>query len=537
MKPRHTIAILIGITLLVSCQSNKFKESEYTSMVVNASPGAETQVQMEDGAGINIPEESILEDVDILIERNPEKTESLPELPEGFVQASDFYNYQVIKGQLTGPVDLVMPFDESLKPDPEAELMVGFPVDGGWNFFPVTAVTNGKAVLYTDNLGDPIIGWRFSNWEKSKEKMEEFAERHSDWASCESSISIAAESITNAAGNWLKINVRYEDPNNNVQGVPFKISINNYIQGIHDNVIEGQTSSLGTYEKWFLYEELSAISGQAEEHARARNRTYWPNSFEVTADCMTIAGNPDLMPKGFLGAYYTYYYSMPILTVTPPTESPSVPVAQPPSTAQPAPAVPQEIIPPGAIQLPDFVGTPFDEAVDWLKQNGFKHMWVDGKSSYDVGVVYGQQPAAGKYKVPHRTTVMLYRTVEKVIDPCSGLDLTSEECINLGEHEYHVTTVVSISSGADPSKYCRMPWDEYRNLQISFSNGAVVFDGLWWMTLNGQPFTKTGVNTFVIEDPPWIFKLVFTSSGFTIEEMTKGLPNSCVWNHTFTMSP
>jgi hypothetical protein len=66
MKPGYFIVAFACFTLLTSCQSNKFKPSKYTNMVVNASPGTETRVQMEDGAGITIPEESIIEDISIL---------------------------------------------------------------------------------------------------------------------------------------------------------------------------------------------------------------------------------------------------------------------------------------------------------------------------------------------------------------------------------------------------------------------------------------------------------------------------------------
>ena len=73
----------------------------------------------------------------------------------------------------------------------------------------------------------------------------------------------------------------------------------------------------------------------------------------------------------------------------------------------------QPYIPPGAILLPDFTGQPLDDAIDWLEANGFGYTWIDGSSTYDLGLVYDQAPAGGKYKVPHRTVVVLYRTTSQ----------------------------------------------------------------------------------------------------------------------------
>jgi len=80
-------------------------------------------------------------------------------------------------------------------------------------------------------------------------------------------------------------------------------------------------------------------------------------------------------------------------------------------------AQPEELaaapIPAGPIQVPDVVGLPFDEAVAKLEDLGFRTTWIDGSSALELGTVYDQRPAVGGYQVPHRTTVLLYRTTEQ----------------------------------------------------------------------------------------------------------------------------
>jgi hypothetical protein len=164
-------------------------------------------------------------------------------------------------------------------------------------------------------------------------------------------------------------------------------------------------------------QDYSAIGEQAQDYydSKGMDSTQWRNVVKVTAlECRSREGNPKIPIYPPVVSFFDWQGTVstpPFATVPDASNNQSVLPTEPP------PAILQETIPPGAIQLPNFVGKPFDEAVAWLKQNGFKHMWVDGKSTYDVGVVYNQQPAAGKYKVPHRTTVVLYRTIEKSACP------------------------------------------------------------------------------------------------------------------------
>ena len=64
------------------------------------SPGEEKEIALEDGAAIIIPADSINQEIEVMVERNPQKTESLPSLSNDVVQLSDFYNFEIAKGEL-----------------------------------------------------------------------------------------------------------------------------------------------------------------------------------------------------------------------------------------------------------------------------------------------------------------------------------------------------------------------------------------------------------------------------------------------------
>ena len=94
----------------------------------DASLGEETRIESGDGAAIVIPANSLNEDLTIKIERNPEKVQSLPPLGDDVLLLGDFYNFEITGGKLLGPVDLILPFDESLIPDADGVLIVAVPV-------------------------------------------------------------------------------------------------------------------------------------------------------------------------------------------------------------------------------------------------------------------------------------------------------------------------------------------------------------------------------------------------------------------------
>ena len=167
MNKSFGLTLLIGVLLSVfisSCNSNKYKPSEYSSATGVASPGVETKIELEDGAGIVIPADSIDQQVNVKVERNPEKAKSLQPLDEDFIQLSDFYNFE-IEGNVNAPVDLILPFDAENSPDETGILVYAYPTESGWEYIPVASEGN-KVRLYTTRIGDPIIAWHFVNPEK-----------------------------------------------------------------------------------------------------------------------------------------------------------------------------------------------------------------------------------------------------------------------------------------------------------------------------------------------------------------------------------
>jgi beta-lactam-binding protein with PASTA domain len=90
----------------------------------------------------------------------------------------------------------------------------------------------------------------------------------------------------------------------------------------------------------------------------------------------------------------------------------------------------------------------FEDAQKTLEDLGFNTTWIVGRSNLELGKVYSQAPVAGTHYVPHRTTVVLYRTTEVVTTPpeCAKLNLTPEECSNYGTHDY-LYIVTAIGSG------------------------------------------------------------------------------------------
>jgi len=123
-------------------------------------PGEETRIELEDGAAIVIPENSVENEVVVTVERNPEKINSLPPLGEGVVQLGDFYNFIIEEGELLGPVDLILPFDENSIPDEPGILTIAYPIGDSWEFIPVKP-DGDKVIFFTDLVGDPVIAWNF----------------------------------------------------------------------------------------------------------------------------------------------------------------------------------------------------------------------------------------------------------------------------------------------------------------------------------------------------------------------------------------
>ena len=161
MRKSLRFLLLAGLVIfLSSCNANKFEPSEYISTTGSAQPGQESRIELEDGAAIVVPANSLQGEVEITVERNPEKINNLPPLGDEVVQLGDFYNYEV-SGELTGPVDLILPFDENQIPEEEGIMVFGYPSEEGWEYIPVIPDGN-KVTIYTVNVGDPIIAWHFA---------------------------------------------------------------------------------------------------------------------------------------------------------------------------------------------------------------------------------------------------------------------------------------------------------------------------------------------------------------------------------------
>jgi hypothetical protein len=161
----------------------------------------------------------------------------------------------------------------------------------------------------------------------------------------------------------------------------------------------------------------------------------------------------------------------------------------------------------------------FDAAQKTLEDLGFNTTWIDGKSSLELGKIYSQAPAAGTLSVPHRTTVVVYRTTEVVaaIPTCADLNLTPEEMANCDTHEYQEKSCVAELVSGDPGVNqfsCSPPSNREQNF-------------FWLFAGLKKDYKKTGTNTYTTDwstktdSQGWIWKsqitIVFNSNGY---EMT-----------------
>lgn len=402
------IVLSLGMS---SCSTKKYSPQEYISATGIASPDTETKVELADGAGIIIPENSLDSEATIKVERNPDKATKLPSLDDGFVQVSDFYNFEIINGNLTGPVDLTFPINQDLIPKKDGVLVMAIPTENGWEYVPAEA-KDGKVTIFTDNIGDPIIAWHFNDPADIKPICDP---------------EIAVQAVQNGdnveiIGKLMPIRASLNFFGTTVEpagGISVSIVLNKETEGETEKRFTAETQSDGSFSL-----TLEPSQGLKEN---------W-NWVFVNAQCKeTWWGFHTVQSKG----YAEFKYSMP--SVSEPVATPTVSSQ---STIVPT-IVAQQPTPTGAVLIPNFTGKTFTEAKDWLEANGFKYTWIDGSSSYDLGMVYKQAPVGGQYKVPHRTTVVLYRTNEKVTDPCALMSLTPEECANNGLHQYVGTSCKS----------------------------------------------------------------------------------------------
>jgi len=493
------ITALTGSIIISSCSSGKYKPSEYISATGITNPEVEIKIELEDGAAIIIPANTTNSEVTVTVERNPEKANNLPPLDESVVKVGDFYNFE-IDGTLNGPVDLVLPFDPNSVPEnEEGVLVVAIPTENGWDFIPV--VPNGnKVTLYTNQLGDPLIAWHFSNsdeWDKQVEEMAselkycnptiavnvvpESGDSNQEFTITGRVIPLEDDFITTWSDNFASFLLGQET--SSFRDIPVKIVINNDPQ----KTISTRTNQDGSFEVTINPEQDSSLGFNEEV-----------NWLQAKAKCTSIV-NPNRTSEAvghssfFLSPKQVQIQS----TQTQPSETP---------IATAIPTLVETTIPPGAVLLPDFVGQPIDDAINWLESNGFKYTWIDGSSTYDLGMVFRQSPAGEQYKIPHRTVVILYRTVEKVDNPCAGLDLTPEECANYGFKEYQLISCTQESKGGD---YCQV---DYCNeaLETTQYSDLLMQSGLTKLAPNQYSIYETSSEDFGDVTHEYEFKIFFT---------------------------
>lgn len=155
----------------------KFTPSTYAENSGGTWRGKDTIISLDDGARITVFSESFENPVDVLVERNPPKATSLPPLGDDVVQLSDFYNFQV-NGELIGPVQIRIPFDNSLIPNKPGVLTIAYPTNNGWKFTPVSSY-NGYVTFQTTELGDPLIAWHFVDTDQINLEYE--ARQYCEW--------------------------------------------------------------------------------------------------------------------------------------------------------------------------------------------------------------------------------------------------------------------------------------------------------------------------------------------------------------------
>lgn len=389
MFRESTVFILVSSFFLGACALGidpatrlGFSTADYSSNTEKSSAMAETRVELNDGAAIVVPANALQEEVDITIERNPDKIDLLPIFDETVVQLGDFYNFEV-DGDLLGAVDLVLPFDESEIPEESGMLVAMIPNGESWKYIPVIA--DGDTVtLYTDNVGDPLIAWHFVCVEgKTNSDLcrDEDMVRPEDYAICDPQIALQVM----PAGNGYQIVG---------QLVPAAEKYFGFERQTASNVsvtLELNTNGWRDFSESEYFEVVTDDQGNFRQSLPAAMVSEGWNWVFAKAECDPWFGEVSVESEG-----YTEFKVLEQGVEADDSE------------------LAEDAIPVGAVLLPDFTGQPTDDAIDWLTENDFGYTWMDGASMQDLGMTYDQAPAGDAYYLPHRTIVILYRTTEKV---------------------------------------------------------------------------------------------------------------------------
>lgn len=130
----------------------------------------------------------------------------------------------------------------------------------------------------------------------------------------------------------------------------------------------------------------------------------------------------------------------------------------------------EEVIPVEEVEVPDVIGMSFEDARAVLEALGFQTILEDGSSEFELGQVFRQEPEAGTDYVPYRTTVVLYRTVERLVEEDEGTKLAAG-CVPTP------TTLCLTVEVRDPNNVnVKVP-----GIIVTFTrsdNGAVIFSGV-----------------------------------------------------------
>jgi hypothetical protein len=515
MKSRFFLIACI-VLLLSSCSTPKtggtYKPTtEYENVTSSVTANQESTVQLSDGAQITIPENSLTGDSTVTIERNASKTASMPPLGDKDLPLSDFYNFQIEGGQLIGPVDLVIPFDESKLPKQDGFLVAMIPTAQGWKYVPVETFGN-KANLYTTELGDPLIAWHFVclpgridlSYPGSPDKCnsEEGIRKQADAGLllCDPKITLSTiiddqNKTVQIVGRLVPLTEKYfgvteRKPASSVQ---VSILLNDNFVGVESKEFKATTDANGNF----------SITLDAKDPSTRLKDGF--NRISATAKCDPWFGEIAVESSGWDDGFRLHL-----------TETAE---AKPPIVAEPPASQPQPISPPKSptdkIPVPNVIGINFEDAQKILEDLGFNTTWIDGKSKLELGKIYSQSPIAGTLSVPHRTTVVIYRTTEVVTTPpeCAQLNLTPEECANAGKHLYSSGEITKYIDGVETNgtiHVCSNPTEAFLQAHE------------WWFFSSptnaiDPTYKKSGDNLYSQYDtwgPSGFATIEFTADGF-----------------------
>lgn len=465
----------------------------YENKSVIAKPNQETALELSDGAAVIVPAASASQEVKIVLERNPDKSKKMPPIGDFVIPLSSFYNIVSDGDGLVGPLEIHLPIDKTLIPkDMDGSFIALYPDGkGAWRSGPVEE-NNGKVILYTDDLGDPLIALHFTTGNepgkkitlekilrnrcggklfgigeedcktKAMQEIMDLIKRNSPL--CDPVIALQVITKDGRLGSQIEVfgsvtndNARFagglvpENLQNLNQHLPVTIKVN--YKDIREKpiTIDLQTNPEGNFQ--FTLDSNSPNSGLKEG---------W-NWIFANAKCPGGNGFPESESKG-----YAEFKLLPKET----------------ENIQPAAAIEKPEPLPGTIALPDVRGLFLEDATAELKDLGFRTTWVDGKSTSEVGKIYDQEPKSGSYQFPYRTTVILYRSMENTNEAeqpqaqpqpaaqdeygCNKPSLTPEEKANCGEHIYKINSCTCKPSSDD----CNLEDEFWIKNGCKFSDGS-----------------------------------------------------------------